>query len=238
MASSLLSRLGLVGAVVGVALAVGSPAWADSTININPGTVPTTAAGFPTHICDPNQGGGPYPGQDVWIFILPGSHDVSGDFVSVTANFGANGTKTITAALEPGNFANGGPAAAKAWIVTDAGWTLVSATAVITGTASFFTLSHTCPASSTPTPSPSTSPSKSPSPTPSVPTTPSSSPPTSGSPTPGGGGSSGATPSGGANTGGGGGQPAGSLAWGLGALAVAAGGAAGLVVAWRRRNNA
>jgi hypothetical protein len=244
--TSLLSRLGLVGAATAaavVALVVASQAWANSTININPGNVPTTAAGFPTHICSANQGGGPYPDQDVWVFVLPGNHSESGDFVSVTADFGTNGTKTITAATQPGNFANGGPAAAKAWIVTDAGWTLTGATAVITGTAEFFVLSHTCPASGTPGPSPSPSPSpsssRSPTPAPSVPTSPPGSTPPSGpsSPaTPGGPG--GTTPHGGANTGGGGSQQSGSLAWGLAALAVASGGAAALVLAWRRRNDA
>jgi hypothetical protein len=202
--------------------------------------VPTTAAGFGTHICSPNQGGGPYPGKDVWVFILPGQHSVSGDFVSVTANFGANGSVTITAATDPGNFANGGPATAKAWIVTPAGWTLVGATAVITGTADFFTLSHTCPASSSSSPSPSSSPSGQPSPGDST-SPPGSTPPTS--PTSPDGavapvGSNGAIPSGGASTGGGGGQPAGSLVWGLAALAVAVGGGVALVLIRRRRNNA
>jgi hypothetical protein len=45
-------------------------------------------------------------------------------------------------------------------------------------------------------------------------------------------------PNGGASTGGGGGRPAGSLAWGLGALTVATGGGVALVLARRRRADA
>jgi len=252
--ASLLLRLGLVGAAATAALAVGSPAWANSTISINPGNVPTTAAAF-QHNCDANQGGGPLVGKDIWVFVLPGNHGTTGDFVSVTADFGANGSITITTAKDPGNFANGGPATAKAWIVTQAGWTLTGATAVITGTAAKFNLTHTCPASgsTTPTPTPKPSDGGSPSPSPSTsgstgshggptpPGTPTPGGPGGGTPgggTPGGGTPDGGTPTGGAPTGGGGGQPAGSLVWGLGALAVAAGGGVALFLVRRRRNNA
>ncbi|NUT34735.1 MAG: hypothetical protein HOV79_16880 [Hamadaea sp.] len=141
-------------------------AWADTVVQINPGNVPTTADGFEDQECDPNQGGGPLPGQDIWVFNLP-AHNQAGDFVSVTANFGPNGTVTITAADDPENFSNGGPAASKAWIITPDGWTLFGASAVITGEADFFVLTHTCPAAS-PSPSPSVSPSMSPSASPSV----------------------------------------------------------------------
>jgi hypothetical protein len=234
-----LSLVGVVGAITVAVLAVGSPAWANTKININPGNVPTTAAGYGNHACDANQGGGPFAGKDVWVFVLPGNHSTTGDFLSVTADFGANGSITITTAANPGNFANGGPATSKAWIVTPAGWTLVGATAEISGTARFFNLTHTCPASGSPSPSPSSSasapshPSGSGSPSrpdsPGAPDSPSApdAPPGPGGP----------TPSGGANTGGGGGQAAGSLVWGLVALAVAAGGGVALVLTWRRRRN-
>jgi hypothetical protein len=236
---SLLSLLGLAGVATAVALSVGSPARANSTISINQGNVPTSAAGFGNHSCDANQGGGPYPGRDVWVFVLPGSHNTTGDFLSVTANFGANGTVTITTAADPGNFANGGPATSKAWIVTPAGWTLVGATATISGTASSFNLTHTCPASGTPSPSPSASSSSaleqgSPTPSTSDGTSSGSAPPSMPPGTPwvpvGG------VPRGGASAGGGGGQPAGSLVWGLIALALASGASMALLLAWRRRN--
>jgi hypothetical protein len=237
--ASLLSLLGLAATVTVAVLTIGSPAWADSKININPGNVPTTAAGYGTHACDPNQGGGPYPGKDVWVFVLPGNHNATGDFISVTADFGTHGTITITTAANAGNFANGGPATSKAWIVTPAGWTLVGATAEISGTARFFNLTHTCPASASPGPSPSTGPptptphvstSSSPAPSPSGP----ASPPDAATPS----GPVGQVPSGGANTGGGGGRPTGSLGWGLAALAIATGAGVTLVVIYRRRKNA
>jgi hypothetical protein len=232
--ASWLLRVGLMGATATAALAVGSPAWANSTININPGNVSTTAAAYQNHTCDANQGGGPLAGKDIWVFVLPGNHGVTGDFVSVTATFGTNGSITITSPTDVHNFANGGPATAKAWIVTPAGWTLTGATAVITGTAAKFNLTHTCPAGSTPTPKPSDG-----SPSPSSPGSPPShghSTPPPGTDTPDGPHSG--TPNGGAPTGGGGGQPAGNLLWGLGALAIAAGGGVTLILVRRRSNNA
>lgn len=145
MRGSWLVRLGVMAAAGVFTLGPGGVAWADTTININEGNVPTTAAGFKNQDCDPNQGGGPFPGKDVWVFVLPGNHNTTGDFVSVTADFGTNGSITITAADDPGNFDNGGPHTSKAWIVTPAGWTLEDASAVITGTADKFNLTHTCP---------------------------------------------------------------------------------------------
>ena len=242
MRASVLVRIGLVACGAAVALAVGSPAWADTTININPGNVPTTAAGFDSHSCDPNQGGGPFTGQDVWVFVLPGNHSGSGDFVSVVADFGANGTVTITSSADPGNFSNGGPATSKAWVVTPAGWTLTGASAVITGTADFFVLTHTCPAMSSPSPSPSGSPSTSPSPSGSPSSSPSSSVSPSGSTStstsPGSSESTGVTPSGGVKAGGGDGTSPAGLAWGLAALSLATGGGVALLIARRRRDNA
>lgn len=245
MRASLLLRTGLVGLVAAAAMA--TTGWADTAISINPGNVPTTASGFANHNCDPNQGGGPFAGQDVWVFVLPGEHDTNGDFVSVTADFGANGTVTITSAGNPGDFDNGGPEAAKAWITTPAGWTLVGATATITGSADFFNLTHTCPASSSPSPSPSNPTPSSPVPSSPVPSSPVPSSPTPSSSisaststatSPAASGSTGAIPSGGVAAGGGGGKPSGSLVWGLVALILAAGGGVALVLVRRRRDNA
>jgi hypothetical protein len=227
--ASLFARLAVVGAIAVVAVSIGSPALAAKrTIGINTGNISTTAAAFKTHLCSANQGGGPFAGSDVWVFVLPGEHATSGDFVSLTADFGVNGTKTITFAANPSNFDNGGPQTAKAWIVTTAGWTLVGATAEITGTGGSFNLTHTCPSSGTPAPSPTPSrtPDPTPTPTPSSRVTPST------------GGSPGTTPSGGVSTGGGGSLGSGSLGLGVVALVVATGGAVILVLAWRRRNNA
>jgi hypothetical protein len=206
-----LLKVCLGGAIAAAALGISGPAWAVSTININPGNVPTTAAGFPTHECDANFGGGPFPGQDVWVFVLPGNHDTSGDFVSLTADFNGNGSITITAASNPGNFSNGGPDTSKAFIITPAGFTLTGGSAVITGTADFFNLTHTCPASGSPSPS----------------VTPTATPTRTAA----------TVPTGAVRAGGGGSQSSGSLVWGLGALTVAAGGASTLMLFRRRRDN-
>jgi len=220
-----LLKVCLGGAIAAAALGISGPAWAVSTININPGNVPTTAAGFNNHECDANFGGGPFPGQDVWVFVLPGNHDTSGDFVSLTANFNGNGSITITAAANPGNFSNGGPATSKAFIIAPAGFTLTGASAVITGTADFFNLTHTCPASGTPTPTPTMTPTASPTVTPTA--TPTATPTRTAA----------TVPSGAVKAGGGGSQSSGSLVWGLGALTVAAGGVSTLMLFRRRRDN-
>jgi hypothetical protein len=237
-------KLGLSLVIVALALGVGAPAWANTTISINPGNVPTTAAAF-AHECNPSQGGGPFPGQDVWVFVLPGTHETSGDFASVTANFGAGGTVTITVGGNPGNFSNGGPATSKAWVIAPAGFTLVGATAEITGTAASFNLTHTCPASGSPcpsasgteTPSPSPSATESPSPAPSPSPSPPASPSVTGPASPSAPQSPAITavPCGAVPAGGGGSQSSGSLVWGLGTLTAATGAAAALVLLRRRR---
>jgi LPXTG-motif cell wall-anchored protein len=149
-----LLRLALPVAVVAVALfpAAGT-AWANKTININSGNVPTTAKAFGGHDCD--FGGGPFADKDVWIFVLPGN---AGDFVSITADFGANGTVTITRAANPGNFDT--PGTPKAFLVEPAGFTLVGASAVVTdaATKTFFNLTGTCAATGTKTPTPTPTP--------------------------------------------------------------------------------
>ncbi|RGC70850.1 hypothetical protein C5N14_01775 [Micromonospora sp. MW-13] len=128
-------------------LAAGSPAVAASTININPGNVPTTAAEF-TQDCDPNLGGGPFPNEDVWVFNLPGDSQTSGIFESITATFSTpSGTVTRTIPTDPNSAIVNGMGTSKAWIRLPAGWTLTGATAVISGSADFFVLSQTCAAS-------------------------------------------------------------------------------------------
>jgi LPXTG-motif cell wall-anchored protein len=155
------------GAVVAVGLAAGSPGWANATVDINSGNVPTTASGHADHEC--NLGGGPFTDRDVWVFVLPGNHDKVGDFVSVTAQFDGNATLNIPA---DGGAIITDKGTSKAWIAVPAGWTLTDASAVITGTADKFNLTHTCPASgggqtATPTPPASEPPSTPGSPSPS-----------------------------------------------------------------------
>jgi LPXTG-motif cell wall-anchored protein len=158
-----LFRLAVPATVVVAALvpAVGT-AWANTTININPGNVKnggTTAAKFGGNDCDSNFGGPRKANQDIWIFVLPGN---SGTWVSLTAHFNT-GSGTTDVTIPPtdahNNFAldNGTP---KAFLTTAAGWTLTGASAVVSGdTKDFFNLTGTCAASGrTPTGTP-TSPS-------------------------------------------------------------------------------
>lgn len=175
----------LTGAALGTAtvLLFGTPSWANTDITINPGNVPTTAGAFAQE-CSSNLGGGPYPDKDVWVFNLPGNHNTTGDFLSVVAQFDTdgNGTADTSITIEAG--AGDGDdivtiGTSKAWVTTSKGWTLVGASATISGVADKFVLTHTCAASTatpTPTPtSPSPTPSESPtaSPTPSTSVTPS-----------------------------------------------------------------
>jgi hypothetical protein len=232
--------------VVGLAAALlvgvaASPAWAVESIGINPGNVPTTAVGFSTHQCDPNQGGGPIPGMDVWVFVLPGNHSDSGDFLSVTAYFLGHGSITITRAANPGNFSDiSSKATSKAWIIVPAGWTLTGATAVISGTADFFNLTHTCPAPASPSSTPTGPRGGSPTPVMSQSASASASASMSGSPSasasemvPASVGAS-VVPSGAAQTGGGGSQ-GGGLLYGVLALVLAGVGGAGALLTRRWR---
>lgn len=180
----MLRRLAFAAVAAGLAvLAAAGPAAANSTVNINPGNILPggTLAGDPRveHNCE--IGGGPVAGQDIWVFVLPGKD--AGDFVSVTAYFDTTGDGVadthLTIPTDGGALLNDGPQTPKAYIATPSGWRLTDATAVISGTASFFNLTHTCVGSSqSPSPSPAGTPSQSPStsPTPSTSESPGESP--------------------------------------------------------------
>jgi hypothetical protein len=150
----------LVTAVATVGLVPANPAWAQATISINPGNVPTTAAGFASQECSANLGGGPFPDQDVWVFVLP-QPNTQGDFLSLHLKFTTPGgpvTRDIPA--DPNSAIVNDMGTSKAWIRTPAGWTLTDSgtTAVITGTPGMnphFNLTSTCPVGG---PSPSGSP--------------------------------------------------------------------------------
>ncbi|MEV4537915.1 hypothetical protein AB0J82_29465 [Asanoa sp. NPDC049518] len=152
MKLSVLARFG--GAAIAVAiLGLGAaPARADTTVNIDPADTGKTAAAFPVHRCDPNLGGGPFPGEDVWVFAAPKG---AGEFRTLTIEFATEGgpqTETITA--EPAN--DRAIVGDRAWIRTSAGlspsgelvnpFSIVSATAVVTGADGTFDLAQTCPA--------------------------------------------------------------------------------------------
>lgn len=158
MRGSRLVRLGAAVAAGVLAVGPGGPAYAADTININPGNVPTTAGGFETQDCDPNFGGGPHPGEDVWVFVLPKPNQL-GQFTSVTATFDTpEGEQTLTIEQDGGAIVND-KGTSKAWIRTPAGWTLTGASAEITKTAGpndEFNLTHTCPTGFKPTTPPVT----------------------------------------------------------------------------------
>ncbi|MFI5894951.1 LPXTG cell wall anchor domain-containing protein [Actinoplanes sp. NPDC051513] len=128
----------------------------EGSISINPGNVPATAAHY-EHDCDPKLGGGPYPGKDVWVFNLPGNKDHSGSFTSIDAVFDIDGDgKSDTTVVVDAGAADGDDIVeighSKAYAITDAGWTLLGASATVTGGAEFFVLTHTCAAKPTTTP--------------------------------------------------------------------------------------
>jgi hypothetical protein len=238
------------GACASLAFAASATATgaADHTIAINPGNVPAVAADY-EHECAGNLGGGPIPGKDVWVFNLPGNANKTGVFTSISAAFDTNddGQPDTTVVIDPGA-ADGDDIVfvghSKAYAITAAGWTLVGATATITGEADKFVLTHTCPAtpstspSATPSSTPSTTPSATPSVTPS--TTPSTSPSATPSATPS---TAEVTPSPSASTGGGTGEEGGGLALtganaggaALLGLGLVGGGALLLVLLRRRR---
>lgn len=140
----------LVAAFAAVVLTgLASPVWANMTININPGNLNgKTADKWATQECSTQMGGGPYAGKDVWVFNLPGNHDTTGDFLSLTITFNTPGGDTVKTILGPdsGIVLVGH---SKAWIAVPTGWTLKAASAVISGTADQFVLTHTCPAGGT-----------------------------------------------------------------------------------------
>jgi len=166
--------------------ATASAAPVASVVPINPGNVPATAANY-EHECSANLGGGPYPGRDVWVFNLPGNADKTGVFTLITASFDTDqdgaGDKTVVieaGAADDDDIVFVGHS--KAWVATTAGWTLVGATATITGQADQFVLTHTCAASGTPTTT--TSPPTTPTTTPATTATPTSAPTTGPATTP------------------------------------------------------
>jgi hypothetical protein len=144
-------------------LAFAGPALAvDATIPIKADHVPTTAADFPTHECDANQLP-QKPGEDGWHFVLPSGSPEPAVFVEVRLTFEdeTGATHQVTATV-------GNPTDKHAIVYTPTGWTLVAGEADITGQVdgkpSEFNLSHTCPASGSPSPtaSPTGSPTASP----------------------------------------------------------------------------
>ncbi|PSK64903.1 hypothetical protein B0E53_03141 [Micromonospora sp. MH33] len=182
------ARAALTAAAATALLSLAGPAWASSTTPLNPAHQDQTAAGFQQE-CGDERFDDLAGNQDGWHFVLPGGKE-SGNFESLTLTY-SDGTNQVEIKVPDASdaypdyfYSTGGkaPRTIHAYVFTPAGWTLVDGSAVISGTATKFNLSHTC--AGTPTPSESPSPSGSPtgSPTP-TPTTPGEETPT---PTPGG----------------------------------------------------
>ncbi|MEV0649740.1 LPXTG cell wall anchor domain-containing protein [Phytomonospora sp. NPDC050363] len=174
----------LAAAATAVAMLLASPAYATTnTISLRDAHQGTKAADFGKPSCD-QVPGGPLTGQDGWVFVLPGAVGAEGNFLSLTVTFADLGGVEHVVQI-PG--ASGGIVSGsgdnKAYAITEAGWTLVDATAVVEGgnPNGIFNLTHTCPGTEGGGPSPSTSPSvtesptASPTATPTPTTTPSSS---------------------------------------------------------------
>ncbi|GAA4734593.1 hypothetical protein [Phytohabitans rumicis] len=148
------TRFGGAAAVATImSLGFAAPASAAATATIDPADTGTTAAAFATQKCDAALGGGPFAGDDVWVFALRTPQQ--GTFASLALTFATEGgpvTETITTSAA-GDRAIVGD---KAWIRTSAGATasgelvnpfnLTGATAEITGTDGAFDLAQTCPA--------------------------------------------------------------------------------------------
>lgn len=166
-------------------LALATPAWASSTIQINPDHKEETAGGFSEQDCnDPRFAGRPAD-HDGWHFILPGGKG-SGGFETLTLTFDTGSSEvTVTVPNAGDAYPDALYPAGKdedrlihAYLFTPAGWTLLDGSAAISGTADKFNLSHTCGGTAptqSPSPSATATPSSTPSATPSTSTSPSTS---------------------------------------------------------------
>lgn len=148
------TRFGGAAAVAAImSLGFSAPASAAATVTLDPADTGTAAA-FATQKCDAALGGGPFAGEDVWVFALRTPQQ--GSLTSLTLTFATEGgpvTETITASTASDRAIAGD----KAWIRTSAGATatgelvnpfnLTAGTAQTTGTGGTFDLAQTCPAS-------------------------------------------------------------------------------------------
>lgn len=140
----------LLGAAVGMTvLLAGQPALAQSVVTLDPAVVPTTAAAAPQD-CRENLGAGPYTNQDVWVFGLRGDPPSAGTFEAVTLTFDTPNGQVKLTITDDGGALSGPPA--RAWIRTDAGWTLTGGTGTVTGSATTFALLFACAAKPNPGP--------------------------------------------------------------------------------------
>jgi len=131
------------------ALAAPAPANADALTQIQLRQSGVLAAGYDSQSCDQIPGGQPLTNRDGWVFVLPGN---KGEFVSLDLVYQRpNGSLRYVHVSNPADaYPDGilaGPGTSKAYVVTPEGWTLVSGTAMITGSTprDLFNLTHVCP---------------------------------------------------------------------------------------------
>jgi hypothetical protein len=160
---------GLAGAVA-LAFAVPALAGDTTTIEINPGNVPTTAAGFSKTSCDQVPGSTP-DWLDGWVFVLPESVKAEGNFDYIEAVYQDEGGNVLRFNTADDGGIVSGSGNNKAYIITPAGLTLIDAQAEVElkeddgkengkDKEPQFNLTHTCPATED-EPEPTTSPEES-----------------------------------------------------------------------------
>jgi hypothetical protein len=141
------SATAVTSALVG-AFALASPALAAvETIFINENNVPTTAEGFADQSCADIPPGDIAKTQDGWVFVLPASAGVEGNFITVSAVFvDQNHSVHVLTTGDDGGIVSGS-GDNKAFIVSPPGWALVDAEAEVEDPDddAFFNLTHTCP---------------------------------------------------------------------------------------------
>ncbi|MEV6330680.1 LPXTG cell wall anchor domain-containing protein [Streptomyces sp. NPDC051909] len=167
MRRSLISAGALVAAVAGSLVLAPAASAADVPFH-HAKDLPISASSFEKteKVCD-----GIPSTQDGWHFVLAGSPGNEAEFTKLTVTFD-NGTPIVITDFS--SFGN--PEGKHAYVGSEIGAKLTSATAEIDGVAKFFNLSHTCPGTApTPTGTPSTSTSPSTSESPSSSTSPSTS---------------------------------------------------------------
>lgn len=144
------AMLAALGAGAVLTLTLPSAANAEELTQVRLRQSNVVAAQFPNVSCDQIPGGVPVRGKDGWVFVLPGN---KGDFVSLRLVFKRTDGTLRTVSIRnpndnlPDDILNG-PGTSKAYVITPKGWTLLSGTAMITGSApqGKFNLTHVCPA--------------------------------------------------------------------------------------------
>lgn len=153
-----LSRLSLAAAAAAGALALfaATPAWADTTVPLNPHQVGSLATAFSHDGCTDAYVPYQQAGKDVWVFVWP---DTTGTLNSVTLTFDTTGghTADLTVSLKDGNLTtdNG---TLKFWAPVPAGARILSGTSQVGDPVNTdqFNVTHTCLATNTPTTTPPT----------------------------------------------------------------------------------